>query len=105
MPRHRGRGGGGEPEVETTRLRPADDLDRSTHAARNDRRRQDGRQYGSAAPPSGASGAGHFVAMVDNGIEYGMMAAYADGLNLLLRAAAAALGSRTESDGASKDPT
>jgi 6-phosphogluconate dehydrogenase len=31
----------------------------------------------------GASGAGHFVKMVHNGIEYGMMAAYAEGLNIL----------------------
>jgi 6-phosphogluconate dehydrogenase len=51
---------------------------------------------GSAAahPPTGAtaplgylhcgpSGAGHFVKMVHNGIEYGLMAAYAEGFNLL----------------------
>jgi 6-phosphogluconate dehydrogenase len=31
----------------------------------------------------GPSGAGHFVKMVHNGIEYGMMAAYAEGLNVL----------------------
>ncbi|HEX6716299.1 MAG TPA: decarboxylating 6-phosphogluconate dehydrogenase [Pyrinomonadaceae bacterium] len=31
----------------------------------------------------GASGAGHFVKMVHNGIEYGLMAAYAEGLNVL----------------------
>ena len=31
----------------------------------------------------GPSGAGHFVKMVHNGIEYGMMAAIAEGLNLL----------------------
>ena len=31
----------------------------------------------------GASGAGHFVKMVHNGIEYGMMAAYAEGLSIL----------------------
>ncbi len=34
----------------------------------------------------GPSGAGHFVKMVHNGIEYGMMAAYAEGLNILHRA-------------------
>ncbi len=34
----------------------------------------------------GPSGAGHFVKMVHNGIEYGMMAAIAEGLNLLDRA-------------------
>lgn len=31
----------------------------------------------------GAIGAGHFVKMVHNGIEYGVMAAYAEGLNIL----------------------
>ena len=31
----------------------------------------------------GSSGAGHFVKMVHNGIEYGMMAAFAEGLNIL----------------------
>ena len=34
----------------------------------------------------GANGAGHFVKMVHNGIEYGVMAAYAEGLNLLQHA-------------------
>jgi len=34
----------------------------------------------------GPSGAGHFVKMVHNGIEYGIMAAYAEGLNILQHA-------------------
>src|SRR5260370_20258557 len=34
----------------------------------------------------GHSGAGHFVKMVHNGIEYGLMAAYAEGLNILKHA-------------------
>jgi 6-phosphogluconate dehydrogenase len=34
----------------------------------------------------GPSGAGHFVKMVHNGIEYGLMAAYAEGLNVLAHA-------------------
>ena len=34
----------------------------------------------------GAVGAGHFVKMVHNGIEYGLMAAYAEGLNILKHA-------------------
>jgi 6-phosphogluconate dehydrogenase len=34
----------------------------------------------------GAAGAGHFVKMVHNGIEYGLMAAYAEGLNILKHA-------------------
>jgi 6-phosphogluconate dehydrogenase len=34
----------------------------------------------------GPTGAGHFVKMVHNGIEYGVMAAYAEGLNILKNA-------------------
>jgi 6-phosphogluconate dehydrogenase len=34
----------------------------------------------------GPSGAGHFVKMVHNGIEYGLMASYAEGLNILKHA-------------------
>jgi 6-phosphogluconate dehydrogenase len=34
----------------------------------------------------GPSGAGHFVKMVHNGIEYGLMAAFAEGFNILNRA-------------------
>jgi 6-phosphogluconate dehydrogenase len=47
---------------------------------------------GDAAPAEqgflhcGPSGAGHFVKMVHNGIEYGVMAAYAEGLNILRNA-------------------
>jgi len=47
---------------------------------------------GAPAPPErgwlhcGPSGAGHFVKMVHNGIEYGLMAAYAEGLNVLAKA-------------------
>jgi 6-phosphogluconate dehydrogenase len=43
----------------------------------------------------GPNGAGHFVKMVHNGIEYGIMAAYAEGLNVLHKANA---GSREMSD-------
>ena len=42
----------------------------------------------------GPSGAGHFVKMVHNGIEYGIMAAYAEGLDVL-RAADAGVQKRT----------
>jgi 6-phosphogluconate dehydrogenase len=38
----------------------------------------------------GPSGSGHFVKMVHNGIEYGLMAAYAEGLNILEHANAGA---------------
>ena len=47
---------------------------------------------GDAAPEEqgflhcGPTGAGHFVKMVHNGIEYGVMAAYAEGLNVLAHA-------------------
>jgi 6-phosphogluconate dehydrogenase len=34
----------------------------------------------------GSNGAGHFVKMVHNGIEYGLMAAYAEGLNIIKNA-------------------
>jgi 6-phosphogluconate dehydrogenase len=34
----------------------------------------------------GRAGAGHFVKMIHNGIEYGLMAAYAEGLNILRHA-------------------
>src|ERR1700681_1176584 len=34
----------------------------------------------------GPSGAGHFVKMIHNGIEYGLMAAFAEGLNILKHA-------------------
>jgi len=34
----------------------------------------------------GPNGAGHFVKMVHNGIEYGIMAAYAEGLNIIRNA-------------------
>lgn len=49
-------------------------------------RREDGRtaQYGYLH--CGPAGAGHFVKMVHNGIEYGLMAAYAEGFNLLAHA-------------------
>src|SRR5207344_956203 len=38
----------------------------------------------------GPNGAGHFVKMVHNGIEYGLMAAYAEGLNIVSEANAGA---------------
>jgi 6-phosphogluconate dehydrogenase len=49
----------------------------------------------------GQSGAGHFVKMVHNGIEYGMMAAYAEGLNIL---AHANVGKKTEEADAETAP-
>ncbi len=49
----------------------------------------------------GPNGAGHFVKMVHNGIEYGLMAAYAEGLNILRHANA---GKRRESIDAETTP-
>jgi 6-phosphogluconate dehydrogenase len=46
----------------------------------------------------GPSGAGHFVKMVHNGIEYGMMAAYAEGLNVLRHADAGKQMSATDAE-------
>jgi len=40
----------------------------------------------------GPAGAGHFVKMVHNGIEYGIMAAYAEGMNLLHHAGVGRVG-------------
>src|SRR5665811_1609046 len=50
--------------------------------------RTSGRQKGDSRPErgyihAGASGAGHFVKMVHNGIEYGLMQAYAEGFDIL----------------------
>jgi 6-phosphogluconate dehydrogenase len=49
----------------------------------------------------GPSGAGHFVKMVHNGIEYGLMAAYAEGLNILQHAN---VGSRSHDQDAETTP-
>jgi 6-phosphogluconate dehydrogenase len=49
----------------------------------------------------GPSGAGHFVKMVHNGIEYALMAAYAEGLNVL---ANADIGARPRDDDAETAP-
>jgi len=49
----------------------------------------------------GPNGAGHFVKMVHNGIEYGLMAAYAEGLNIIKNANA---GKRTQEVDAETTP-
>jgi 6-phosphogluconate dehydrogenase len=49
----------------------------------------------------GPNGAGHFVKMVHNGIEYGLMAAYAEGLNILRHAD---VGSHTQEEDAETTP-
>src|SRR5207245_603929 len=53
----------------------------------------------------GPSGAGHFVKMVHNGIEYGLMAAYAEGLNILKKANAGKAGREVDAETAPlRDP-
>jgi 6-phosphogluconate dehydrogenase len=62
---------------------------------------------GDAAPEEqgylhcGPAGAGHFVKMVHNGIEYGIMAALAEGLNVLHKANA---GKKEQSESAEETP-
>jgi len=46
----------------------------------------------------GPNGAGHFVKMVHNGIEYGLMAAYSEGLNILAHADAGVAGRDTDAE-------
>jgi 6-phosphogluconate dehydrogenase len=46
----------------------------------------------------GPSGAGHFVKMVHNGIEYGLMAAYSEGLNILHKANAGRQSRETDAE-------
>lgn len=46
----------------------------------------------------GPAGAGHFVKMVHNGIEYGLMAAYAEGLNLLHHANVGGIASQSDAE-------
>ena len=46
----------------------------------------------------GPSGAGHFVKMVHNGIEYGLMAAYAEGFNILRHANIGSAGRETDAE-------
>ncbi len=46
----------------------------------------------------GPVGAGHFVKMVHNGIEYGLMAAYAEGLNILKHANAGKIHRETDAE-------
>ena len=55
-------------------------------------------------PPStailhcGPAGAGHFVKMIHNGIEYGLMAAYAEGFNILSHANAGKVASEADAE-------
>jgi 6-phosphogluconate dehydrogenase len=53
----------------------------------------------------GPTGAGHFVKMIHNGIEYGLMAAYAEGLNILRHANAGTVSASSDAETAPlRDP-
>ncbi|HLW74180.1 MAG TPA: decarboxylating 6-phosphogluconate dehydrogenase [Gammaproteobacteria bacterium] len=79
---------GGEERV----VRHLDPLFRSLSPGRGQVPRTPGRRDTGTAEQGylhcGPAGAGHFVKMVHNGIEYGIMQAYAEGLNLLRHAGA-----------------
>ena len=82
---------GGEPEI-VERLDP---IFKTLAPGRGNADRTPGRdKVGGTAEDGylrcGPAGAGHFVKMVHNGIEYGIMAAYAEGLNILHKANAGA---------------
>jgi 6-phosphogluconate dehydrogenase len=76
---------------ETNIVRHLDSIFKSLAPGRGDVVRTPGREKASGTAEEGylhcgPSGAGHFVKMVHNGIEYGLMAAYAEGLNVLKHA-------------------
>jgi 6-phosphogluconate dehydrogenase len=78
----------GGPEAAVRRLDP---IFKSLAPGRGSIDRTPGREHvGGTAEDGylhcGPTGAGHFVKMVHNGIEYGLMAAYAEGLNILRHA-------------------
>ena len=79
---------GGEPDV----VRHLDPIFASLAPGIKEAPRTPGREKAPASTAEqgylhcGPNGAGHFVKMVHNGIEYGIMAAYAEGLNVLHKA-------------------
>jgi 6-phosphogluconate dehydrogenase len=75
---------GGEPEI----VHRLDPIFRTLAPGAGDIARTPGREKRDGTAElgylhCGANGAGHFVKMVHNGIEYGVMAAYAEGLGIL----------------------
>ena len=78
---------GGETDI----VRHLDPIFKSLAPGRGDIPRTPGREKAKGTAEEGylhcgPSGAGHFVKMVHNGVEYGLMAAYAEGLNVLKHA-------------------
>jgi 6-phosphogluconate dehydrogenase len=93
---------GGEPEV----VRRLDPLFATLAPGAGALPRTPGREQRSGTAERGylhcgPNGAGHFVKMVHNGIEYGLMAAYAEGFNILRHADA---GKRSEAADAETTP-
>jgi 6-phosphogluconate dehydrogenase len=90
---------GGEPAV-AKRLDP---IFKRLAPGRGDIPRTPGREKASGTAEDGylhcgPNGAGHFVKMVHNGIEYGLMAAYAEGLNILKHANVGKQGRETDAE-------
>jgi 6-phosphogluconate dehydrogenase len=78
---------GGQPEI----VQHLDPIFKTLAPGRGNAERTPGREKAGGTAEEGylycgPSGAGHFVKMVHNGIEYGLMAAYAEGLNILKHA-------------------
>ena len=76
---------------EATVVKQLDPIFRRLAPGRGDVARTPGREKASGTAEEGylhcgPNGAGHFVKMVHNGIEYGLMAAYAEGMNILKQA-------------------
>ena len=93
---------GGEAEA----VRHLDSIFKTLAPGRGDMPRTPGREKVKGTAEEGylhcgPAGAGHFVKMVHNGIEYGLMAAYAEGLNILQHANA---GKQTKSSDAETTP-
>jgi 6-phosphogluconate dehydrogenase len=88
---------GGEEEP-VTRLRPIfEALAPTVHeASQSDQTSPSSSSHGYLH--CGAAGAGHFVKMVHNGIEYALMAAYAEGFNLLAHAGRGAKEQRIDAE-------
>ena len=90
---------GGEAEV----VRRLDPLFKALAPGRGSVLRTPGREKAGGTAEEGyvhcgPSGAGHFVKMVHNGIEYGLMAAYAEGLNILKHANAGKVHRETDAE-------
>jgi 6-phosphogluconate dehydrogenase len=97
----------GGPQEVVERLDP---IFKALAPGRGDAPRTPGREkIGSSAEEGylhcGPAGAGHFVKMVHNGIEYGLMAAYAEGINILKHANVGKSTSRSDAETAPlRDP-